>query len=115
MSSNASRDKLTAELDDYFGGSVRVTSDPRNINPPCVFVGMPTALDPAPCGWTGEIRITAIAPGPANEDAGRWLLDVLDEIRSAVMCISATETAFYPDPSASTGFPAYEIRTLFNS
>jgi len=115
MSLNANLDdlvaKLTAELD-----PIRVTDDPRNVNPPCVFVGAPSDLEPAACGLAGTVPILVIAAGPSNKDARVWLLDVVERVAPI---LSSRErwisTTFYADPSATNGQPAYQTADLLNS
>lgn len=115
MSLNASIDdfvaKLAAELN-----PIRVTDDPRNVNPPCVFVGAPTNLERGPCGLSGLVPVIVIAAGPANLDARRWLLDVVEQVQPFTMSPDDwTSTTFYADPSATNGQPAYQTTTILNS
>ena len=111
----ATLDAIAAVITLVVPAGWRVVTDPRNVNPPCVLVGVPR-LDQAPCGWTGEVPVHVIAAGPGNSDARNAILPVVDLLRPALDLIDPTEpTVYYPDPSGDNGLPAYVLRVALNT
>jgi hypothetical protein len=119
MAMNANRRAIAAALAAVMEPEGwRVSIDPRSVNPPCVLVGAPDALDPAPCGWSGMVPIWVLVPGPGNLDALDALLDGLELARTAAR-VTITEPAradtYYTDPTGDTGLPGYVYGAVLTS
>ena len=107
----ASRD----EVAEIIGDAViplgwRVTTDPRNVNPPVVVVGPPERLGRAPCGLIGQCQVSVVHAGPGNDDAARAIVPIVELIGPLLDWPdreTADPTVYYPDPSGDNGFPAY--------
>ena len=64
------RAAMVATLSD---AGIRATDDPRNVNPPCVLIGLAEGARITACAYTGTIPVTVVAPGAGNADAAGWL------------------------------------------
>jgi hypothetical protein len=92
--------------------SLRVTTDPRNANPPCVLVSLPELRQISNVAGSGvlhvdvDVPINLLAVGPANDDAAKWLLGKVLPVMFAVNARDAV-----PARDAETGelLPAYVI------
>lgn len=72
-----------------------VTDDPRDLQPPCVIVGLPGAITATgACLYEAELTVTAVAPGPGNADAVTWLLDTTEQLMALLNADRATPTSF---------------------
>jgi hypothetical protein len=109
----ANRDAIAARL--TAAGVERVTTDPRNVSPPCVLVGLPQRLTRAGCGLEGVIPVHEIAAGPGNADAVGWLLDTAEQVAAVVPCSSVEPGSYSPDPGAPGTLPAYVATTAINT
>lgn len=74
---NDLRDELAKALEEIPG--LRVTTDPRQVNPPCCLIGLPTVERIANLGvgrWTVDVTIPVvlIAKPPGDQPAISWLL-----------------------------------------
>jgi len=77
---NAVRDQVAAQVAAAVGEGVRVTTDPRNITPPCVVVGVPVVTVDDVRTATVLVPVAIIGTGPGNDEAVRWQLARLGEI-----------------------------------
>lgn len=82
---------------------VRATDDPRNVNPPCVWVEPDTADRTARCRAAATARLTAMVPGPANGDA----LRALDQLAADTQ--TALDDAGMPWTQARLGVVAHPV------
>ena len=96
-------DALTA------AGIARVVSDPRDVNPPCVLVGLPNRLERAACGWAGELTVHVIGAGPGNNDTVTGLLDTVEAVGAVIAARTANAAPYQPDPGAPATLPAYAL------
>jgi len=105
-------DALAAVVD------VPVSIDPRSVNPPCVLVDAPDALEAAGCGWSGVVPVWVLAPGPGNLDALERLLDLLELCREAARVTiagPARKDTYYTDPTGETGLPGYVFEAVLTT
>jgi hypothetical protein len=102
---NTGLDNLVATLNTISG--LKVTSDPRNINPPCALVGAPNFTAFNFNILDVYFPITVMAPGPGNLDAERWLLNAVAQIVSKNVAIKDGRPTSV-DIGGVT-LPAYEI------
>lgn len=75
---NVGLDELVTKLGTATG--LRVVNDPRNISPPCIYVDGPDieAFSNKAAKMIFPVRVISL--GPANLDAGRNLLEMIDKI-----------------------------------
>jgi len=88
----ATREELVEAL---AATGLRVVTDVRNINPPCVLVGVPFAIEAAALDWCNvamQYPVSVVAPPPGNDDAIAWLLDHLPAVMKAVSGTTADPT-----------------------
>lgn len=92
---------------------VRITEDPRSLNPPSVLV----SLEATQRRSTGTVAVTAkvtiVAPGPPNLDARRKLDELASTItpaldRAGLVWASGLLTTI-PSPSSGEALAAYEL------
>jgi hypothetical protein len=76
-------DALVTKLGAISGLPVVVSSDPRNINPPCVYVDAPSFLVPTNTIAHMQFSIKIITIGPGDRKALAKLLELADKIRAA--------------------------------
>ena len=83
---NEAIDDLAASLATITG--LRVVTDPRNINPPCVFMDAPTftAFNTNIADLTFPVRVISL--GPANLDALRNVLAMCAQLLSANVAVT---------------------------
>ena len=87
---------------------LRVVTDPRDVNPPCVLIGPPaTIVRRAGCGLEAAVPVLIIAPPPGNEDALVWQLDTLEVLYSVLPAV--TDAAATVVAVAGADAPAYEL------
>lgn len=80
---NAGFDDLVAKLGTITGLPVTASSDPRNINPPCVLVDAPTFLMHTNTITQMDFTVKILAIGPGDRKALSKLLELADKIRAA--------------------------------
>ena len=80
---NAGFDALVTKLGSISNLPVTVSSDPRNINPPCVYVDAPTFLMPTNVIAEMQFSVKIITNGPGDRKALQKLLELADKIRAA--------------------------------
>jgi len=80
---NGGFDDLVTKLGTISGLPVTVSSDPRNINPPCVLVDAPTFLMPTNVVTQMDFVVKIIGIGPGDRKALSKLLELADKIRAA--------------------------------
>jgi hypothetical protein len=80
---NAGFDALVTKLGTISNLPVTVSSDPRNINPPCVYVDAPTFLMPTNVIAEMQFSVKIITNGPGDRKALQKLLELADKIRAA--------------------------------
>ena len=102
---NVGIDNLASTLATITG--LRVVTDPRDLNPPCVFLGAPTFE-----AWNYNIvkltfQVTVIVNGPGNLDALRASLSVAAQLLGKNVAV----TSGNPTTVNIGGqeFPAYEL------
>ena len=102
---NTAIDNLAATLGTITG--LRVVTDPRDLNPPCVFLGAPALT-----AWNGniakmEFNATVVTLGPGNLDALRNVLN----ISASILNKNVAVTDGRPTTVNIGGqeFPAYEL------
>lgn len=80
---NGGFDDLVARLTAISGLPVTVSSDPRNINPPCVLVDAPTFVMGSDVVAQMDFVVKIIGVGPGDRKALQKLLELADKIRAA--------------------------------
>lgn len=80
---NGGFDDLVARLTAISGLPVTVSSDPRNINPPCVMVDAPTFVMGSDVVAQMDFVVKIIGIGPGDRKALQKLLELADKIRAA--------------------------------
>lgn len=117
MTITANRQTIAAELAAVLGETFPVTTDPRNVNPPCVLVAAGDGFAPAPCGWSGVVPVWLLVPGPANLDALETAEQMLDLVRAARVTIAspARNDIYMTDPAGDTGLFGYVFDVLLTS
>ncbi len=76
-------DALVAKLATITGLPVTVSSDPRNINPPCVIVEAPAFQMPTNSIAQMDFTVKVLTIGPGDRKALAKLLQLADLIRAA--------------------------------
>lgn len=61
-----------------------IIDDPRNVNPPCVLIGLPAAIPADDHLAMVATPVYVIAPGPGNADAVAELLSSLNAVTTAL-------------------------------
>jgi hypothetical protein len=89
---------------------LRVSLDPRRLNPPCVLIGTPTIITRVTsCTLEEVVPVYAVAPPPGNADADAWLLATVETLfgvlTDATQAVPTTVTVGAADA------PAYELET----
>lgn len=80
---NGGFDDLVARLGLISGLPVTVSSDPRNINPPCVLVDAPTFMMHTDVVTQMDFTVKILTIGPGDRKALAKLLELADKIRAA--------------------------------
>jgi len=80
---NGGFDTLVTKLESISGLPVTVSSDPRNINPPCVLVDAPSFSMPTNVVTQMDFTVKILAIGPGDRKALNKLLELADKIRNA--------------------------------
>ena len=80
---NGGFDDLVARLTAISGLPVTVSSDPRNVNPPCVLVDAPTFVMGSDVVAQMDFVVKIIGVGPGDRKALQKLLELADKIRAA--------------------------------
>lgn len=102
---NTTLNNLASKLAASTGLSV--VTDPRNLQPPCIFIGAPTFE-----AWNGNIAkmsfpVQLISLGPGNADAERNLLNMAASVLTAsVGLVSGRPTVL---DIGGQSFPAYDL------
>jgi len=89
---------------------ITVTTDPRNVRPPCTFVDSPTIRSLSAYAVELVIPVVLLAPPPGNADAMASLLALVDEVMDA--CTPASTITGDPGLYSIGGqdMPAYTLR-----
>lgn len=80
---NAGFDALVTRLGQISGLPVTTSSDPRNINPPCILVDAPSFLMHSNVITQMDFTVKVLAIGPGDRKALSKLLELTDKIRAA--------------------------------
>lgn len=80
---NAGFDTLVTKLGTITGLPVTVSSDPRNINPPCVYVDAPSFVMQTNVVTAMDFTVKILTIGPGDRKALGKLLELADKIRTA--------------------------------
>lgn len=91
---------------------LRAALDPRDLNPPCVWVqlaGFDLAPGFGPCGWVGEWVLWAVAPDAGTAAAYRTLGDLVDKIHTAFPTVTAGLTQALTLPAGGDPLPAIRL------
>lgn len=108
MSSHGRAQVIADKLIAAAGPDVLVTFDPRSVTPPCLLIEPPTLRFDVGCGATGEWRVIALAPGPANLDA--WVsLDELVAVAAVALPVERAEFVQYQLSPDNPPLPAYRV------
>lgn len=92
-------------------GGLRVTTDPRNLELPCVLVDAPQAMEMVgKAGVAVGHVIQVIGPNPANEDTLDVLLDLVEQVTFLLPWTIQT-VRFTSYDAAGKQYPAYVIVT----
>jgi hypothetical protein len=86
---NDVREQIAQKLAD---AGFRVTLDPRNVNTPCVLVGLPRSMVANGMGWCDlsfELPVSLIAPAPGNLTNLSYLLEKLPDVMKAIEASTA--------------------------
>ena len=102
---NTTLDNLAATLAEVTG--LTVVQDPRNINPPCVFIDAPTFE-----AWNSKIAtmnfpVRVISLGPNNLDAQRQLLNLASKLLDANVAVMDGRPTIAV--IGSSDYPAYDL------
>lgn len=112
----AAADRVIAALR---GAGVRVTEDPRSLNPPSVLVTIQGAERRSTAAAQVRVQVALIAPGPANLDARRKLDELADLVTPALdaaglpWTFGNLTTLF--SPSSGEPLAAYELTLTLNA
>lgn len=99
-------DTLTDYTEALRGIGLRVTMDPRNVNPPCVLMVPPSFTVDVVCGGTAAFTAYFLVPPPGNLDA--WAkLDQMAADASEVLPIETLLPSQY-EVDATGMLPAFE-------
>lgn len=95
---------------------LRVTEDPRSLNPPTVFVSPDSVVRATSAQADVTLRAVLVAPGPANLDALRKLDDLEEQLTAAldaagIPWLTARVGAF-TSPSSGEELLAYELTLI---
>lgn len=102
---NTTLNNLASKLGQTTG--LTVVTDPRNLQPPCIFIGAPTFE-----AWNGNIAkmtfpVQLISLGPGNADAERNLLNMAAAVLTAnIGNVSGRPTVL---DLGGQAFPAYDL------
>lgn len=89
---------------------LRVSVDPREVNPPCVLIGTPTSITRVGgCALEEVVPVFAVAPPPGNADAVDWLLDTVETLFGVLT--DATDAVPTVITVGVLEAPAYELET----
>lgn len=101
MSSSRDAAEAIADLIRAVDPEVRVTTDVRNVVPPCVLVEPPTRTFDLPRpAYSATWRVRALAPAPANADAWDALDRLVDVVDQALDVDTAEPAAWVAEPGA---------------
>ena len=103
-------DSLAEFVDILETANIVVTTDPRNLRPPAVFVDSPSVRSLSAYAVELVIPCVCVAPPPGNADALNALLALLDNVMDA--CNVASTITAEPGLYSTGGqdMPAYNIR-----
>lgn len=82
---NGGFDDLVAKLGTITGLPVTVSSDPRNINPPCVYVDAPSFTMHTNVMTQMDFTVKILGVGPGDRRTLGKLLELADKIRAAAI------------------------------
>jgi hypothetical protein len=103
----AVRADIAAKITAAVGGLYPVTLDVRDVNPPCVVVGLPRVIGPATvCTAKVEVDVHVVAPPPGNADAVDWLLLAAADVYAAAHARTADPVTY---PIGTQSLPAYRL------
>ena len=89
-----------AIVDVLTGAGIRATADPRNVNPPCVVVGLAEGARVTGCAFEGTIPVSVVSAGAGHADAA----DYLDATATSVAALIHPAT-WSPDVFPMPGQP----------
>lgn len=92
-------------VDTLTGAGIRATADPRNVNPPCVVVGMAEGARVTGCAYEGTIPVSVVAPGAGHADAADWLDDTASTVAALIHPATWSPDTF-PMPGQPVGLLA---------
>lgn len=90
------------------GAGLRATVDPRDINPPCVLVGLGQGVRITGCAFEGTVDVTVIAPGAGHADAAAWL-DATTTTVAALLVAATWSPDSYPVAGQPSPLLAYTL------
>jgi hypothetical protein len=70
----------------------RVTTDPRNLNTPCVLIGLPRAVTNRGMNWCNvgmQLPVSLVAPAPGTAENVSWLLENLPTVMQIIGATTA--------------------------
>src|SRR5262245_23402046 len=84
-----------ALVDGALDAAVAVVTEPRDLNPPAVLIGVPAFTVEAVRTWRVAIPVHVCAVPPGHGDALDWMLDVVSVIGSRVRPIDGFRAGPY--------------------
>lgn len=91
-----------------FPTGIKIATDPRNAQAPCVLVGPIVSVETAGhCAWEVEIPVWLIAPAPGDQKAVDWLAAHITDVMKWLPEVSSTALGTYNVGQGD--LPAYEI------
>jgi hypothetical protein len=101
---NALRDAIAGKL---AAGGVPVVTDPRDVTPPCIVVGLPRVIARLTgCVYDITVPVNIVAGPPGNGDAVAWMLEQVPGVLDALGAEAAAPGTFNV---AGDELPAYLI------
>ena len=101
------RDVLAAKI---AAAGLRVSTDPRELNPPCVLVGAPNIIvRVGSCALEEVVPVLVVAPPPGNADAVDWLLETVETLFGVITDVTQAVPITVTVGAAEA--PAYELET----
>lgn len=83
-----------------------VVDDPRNIQPPCCIVDLPSFVAISANLVQCDIPATLVAPPPGNKDSATWLVDMADTVLQALSCTGGQPASY---AAGAADLPAYTV------
>ena len=104
---NALRETLAGKIE---AEGLTVALDPRDVNPPCVLIGVPRVVGVLTgCAVAVELSVEIVAPPPGNLDALEWMLEQVPTVMGATGAEGGSGAS---RRIADTELPVYQLNIL---